>query len=261
MSDNKKGKIQYFADGDDGMMVKIIICAVVFHVVIAGVCIGMHYVNFKQDPEPIPVFEMVQVQQQQQVTPPAPPKPKPPEPPKEVPPEPKKVKPKPEPKPKINEELPPEIKPEEEKKPEPEPEPEPEQQPEPTPEPDPEPAKDDFDIDDMDLPAAVEAPSLNPVGSVDMDPLMQVYLERLKQIIMGNFNPPSNLNVKKSIKTTVQFTIDRFGGISAITLKRSSGNSTWDHLSVRAVKISKVPELPFNFRAPSLTLHFNFTPN
>lgn len=261
MSDNKKGKIQYFADGDDGMMVKIIICAVVFHVVIAGICIGMHYVNFKQDPEPIPVFEMVQVQQQQQVTPPAPPKPKLPEPPKEVPPEPKKVKPKPEPKPKVNEELPPEIKPEEEKKPEPEPEPEPEQQQQPDPEPDPEPAKDDFDIDDMDLPAAVEAPSLNPVGSVDMDPLMQEYLERLKKNIMANFNPPSNLNVKKSIKTTVQFTIDRFGGISAITLKRSSGNSTWDHLSVRAVKISKAPELPFNFRAPSLTLHFNFTPN
>lgn len=260
MSNNEKGKIQYFADGDNGMMVKIIVCAVVFHVVIAGICIGMHYVNFKSEPEPIPVFEMVQVQQQQ-VAPPAPPKPKPPEPPKDVPPEPKKVKPKPEPKPKINEELPPEIKPEEEKKPEPEPEPEQEPQPEPEPEPTPEPAKDDFDIDDMDLPAAVEAPSLNPVGSVDMDPLMQVYLERLKQIIMGNFNPPTNLNVKKSIKTTVQFTIDRFGGISAITLKRSSGNSTWDHLSVRAVKISKVPELPFNFRAPSLTLHFNFTPN
>ncbi len=257
MSD-KKHSIQYFADGDDGMMVKIILCAVLFHVIIAGVCIGMHYIDFKQEPEPIPVFEMVQVQQQQ-VKPAAPPKPKPPEPPKEVPPEPKKVKPKPEPKPKVNEELPPEIKPEEEKQPEPEPEPQ--KDPEPTPEPDPEPVKDDFDIDDMELPAAVEAPSLNPVGSVDMDPLMQVYLEQLKKIIMANFNPPTNLSVKKSIKTTVQFTIDRFGGITGITLKRSSGNSTWDHLSVRAVKISKVPELPFNFRAPSLTLHFNFTPN
>lgn len=256
---DEKRKIQYFADNDDGMVAKIIVCAIAFHVVVAGFCIGMHYVDFKSDPEPIPVFEMVQVQQQQ-VAPPEPPKPKPPEPPKEVPPEPKKVKPKPEPKPKINEELPPEIKPEDEKKPEPEPEPV-KEEPQPEPEPDPEPVKDDFDIDDMELPTAVEAPSLNPVGSVDMDPLMQVYLEQLKKIIMANFNPPNNLNVKKSIKTTVQFTIDRFGGISAITLKKSSGNATWDHLSVRAVKISKVPELPFNFRAPSLTLHFNFTPN
>ena len=113
----------------------------------------------------------------------------------------------------------------------------------------------------MDLPTAVEAPSLNPVGSVDMDPLMQVYLERLKQIIMGNFNPPNGLNVPRDAKTTVQFTVDRFGGISAVVLKRSSGNKTWDHLSVRAIQISKVPELPPNYRAPSLVLNFNFTPN
>lgn len=253
----RKEQIRYFSSEGDGMMVKIIICAVVFHMVIAGICIGIHFVNFKQEPEPIPVFEMVQVQQPQKVRP-RPPRPKPPE----IPPEPPKeqpkpdVKPKPQPKPKVNKELPPDIKPEEEKPPEPEPEEKPEPQPEPEPEP-----VDDFDVDDLDLPAAVEAPSLNPVGSVDMDPLMQVYLEQLKNIIMANFNPPSNLSVKKNVKTTVQFTIDRFGGITGITLKRSSGNKTWDHLSVRAVKISKAPELPINFRAPSLTLHFNFTPN
>jgi TonB family protein len=208
-------------------------------------------VNFKHEPEPIPVFEMVQVQQAVQPRP-QPPRPKPMEP---KPPEPKPLepKPKPEPKPKVDPQLPPEPKVEE--KP---PEPEPVEEPQPEPEPEP---QDDFDVDDLDLPTSVEAPSLNPVGSVDMDPLMQVYLERLKQIIMSNFNPPSNLNVRRDVKTTVQFTVDRFGGITAITLKRSSGNKTWDHLSVRAVQISKVPELPPNFRAPSLVLHFNFTPN
>ena len=184
------------------------------------------------------------------------PPPAPPKPDDIVQPKPKpKQKPKPEPKPKVDKQLPPEPKVEE--KP-PEPEPVEEQKPEPEPEPEP---QDDFEVDDLDLPTAVEAPSLNPVGSVDMDPLMQVYLERLKQIIMSNFNPPSNLNVRRDVKTTVQFTVDRFGGITAITLKRSSGNKTWDHLSVRAVQISKVPELPPNFRAPSLVLHFNFTPN
>ena len=218
---------------------------------IAGVCIAVHFVNFKHEPEPIPVFEMVQVQQAKPR--PQPPKPKPVEPKPE--PKPLEPKPKPEPKPKVDKQLPPEPKVED--KP---PEPEPVEEPQPEPEPEPEP-EDDFEVDDLDLPAAVEAPSLNPVGSVDMDPLMQVYLERLKQIIMSNFNPPSNLNVRRDVKTTVQFTVDRFGGITAITLKRSSGNKTWDHLSVRAVQISKVPELPPNFRAPSLVLHFNFTPN
>ena len=235
-------------------MVKIIVCAVVFHLLVIGVCIAFHYVDFKQEPEPIPVFEMVQVNQVQPR--PQPPRPKPVEPKPEQP-KPVEPKPRPEPKPKVNKQLPPEPK-VEEKPPEPEPVEEP--QPEPEPEPEPEPV-DDFAVDDLDLPTAVEAPSLNPVGSVDMDPLMQVYLERLKQIIMSNCNPPSNLNVRRDVKTTVQFTVDRFGGITAITLKRSSGNKTWDHLSVRAVQISKVPELPPNFRAPSLVLHFNFTPN
>ena len=235
-------------------MVKIIVCAVVFHLLVIGVCIAFHYVDFKQEPEPIPVFEMVQVNQVQPR--PQPPRPKPVEPKPEQP-KPVEPKPRPEPKPKVNKQLPPEPKVEENP---PEPEPVEEPQPEPEPEPEPEPV-DDFAVDDLDLPTAVEAPSLNPVGSVDMDPLMQVYLERLKQIIMSNFNPPSNLNVRRDVKTTVQFTVDRFGGITAITLKRSSGNKTWDHLSVRAVQISKVPELPPNFRAPSLVLHFNFTPN
>ena len=233
------------------MTTKIIVCAVVFHLLVIGICVAFHFVNFKHEQEPIPVFEMVQVQQAVQPRP-QPPRPKPVEP---KPPEPKPLepKPKPEPKPKVDQQLPPEPKVEE--KP---PEPEPVEEPQPEPEPEP---QDDFEVDDLDLPTSVEAPSLNPVGSVDMDPLMQVYLERLKQIIMSNFNPPSNLNVRRDVKTTVQFTVDRFGGITAITLKRSSGNKTWDHLSVRAVQISKVPELPPNFRAPSLVLHFNFTPN
>lgn len=252
--DNNNRHIEFFSDHGSSGLVKIILCAVVFHAAVVGICIGLRYVDFSQEPEPIPVFEMVQVTQPQ--VKPAAPKQKPPEPKQELPePPPEKPITKPEPKPKVNKKLPPEPK-VEEKKPDPvqqvEPDPTPEQPPEPV---------DDFAVDDLDLPATMEASSLNPVGSVDMDPLMQVYLERLKQIIMGNFNPPGNLQVRKDAKTTVQFTVDRFGGITAITLKRSSGNKTWDHLSVRAVQISKVPELPPNFRAPSLILHFNFTPN
>lgn len=237
-------RIKYFSSDVDSTLVKIIVVAVIFHFLVVAFFIGLHYVNLKPEPEQIPVFEMVQVAQ------PKPPAPKP------VQPKPPEPKPKTEPpKPKVNKELPPEIKPEPEEKPEevhedvpPEPEPEPEPQ-------------EDFDVDDLDLPRAVEASSLNPVGSVDMDPLMQVYLEQLKKIIMSNFKPPKDLKVGRDAKTTVQFQVDRFGGITAVILKRSSGNKAWDHLSVRAVQISKVPELPPNYRAPSLVLHFNFTPN
>ena len=239
--------IKYFASGMDGSLVKIIVCAVVFHFLVVAGCIAFHYVNFKSEPEPIPVFEMVQVAQP---TPPAPPKTQPP------PPKPPEPKPKEPPKPKVNKERPPDIKPEPKEKPE-----EVHEDVPPEPDPPPEEPVDDFPVDDMDLPTAMEAPSLDPVGSVYMDPLMQVYLEQLKKIIMSNFKPPKDLKVERSAKTTVQFSVDRFGGITGVILKRSSGNKAWDHLSVRAIQISKVPELPPNYRAPSLVLNFNFTPN
>lgn len=248
-------RIKYFASGVDSTLLKIIVCAVIFHALVAGICIAFHYVNIKPEPEKIPVFEMVKMPDMKPPSPPRtqPPPPAPPEPPKN---EPKPKEPKPKPKPKVNKELPPDIKPEPEEKPE-----EVHEEPAPEPEPAPQEPVDDFPVDDMDLPTAIEAPSLDPVGSVDMDPLMQVYLEQLKKIIMGNFKPPKDLKVERSAKTSVQFTVDRFGGITAVTLKRSSGNKTWDHLSVRAIQISKVPELPGNYRAPSLVLNFNFTPN
>lgn len=237
-------KSLYFSSGWNGSITKIVMVSLFFHLIVFSVLFLVNHINFKETPEPIPVFEMIQVA--------------PPAPPQQV----HRARPKAEPpKPKIKKELPPEPKAEPEPKPEPKPEePEPvEEEPEPVEEVVEEVA-DDFPIDDMDLPS-MEASSLHPVGSVDMDPLMQVYLERLKQIIMQNFNPPNGLNISREAKTTIQFTVDRFGAITNITLKRSSGNKTWDHLSMRAVKIAKVPELPPNYRAPALSLNFNFTPN
>ena len=234
MANNPQKESPFFRNGWGGKLPKIIIVSVCFHLLIVFSVIFLNKINFEREPEEVKIFELVQVQQPKRVAPP-------------------KARPKPELKP----ELPPEPKIAEEK-----PEPKPEPEPEPAPEPEP-PAEESMDLpDDMDLPEEIaEESGLNPVGYVDMDPLMQVYLERLKQIIMQNFNPPSGLNVSKSTKTSVQFTVDRFGAITNVSLKRSSGNKTWDHLSMRAVQISKLPELPPNYRAPALSLKFNFTPN
>ena len=234
MANNPQKESPFFRNGWGGKLPKIIIVSVCFHLLIVFSVIFLNKINFEREPEEVKIFELVQVQQPKRVAPP-----------KEI----KKEGPKP--KPELKPELPPEPKIAEEK-PEPEPAPEPEP-----------PAEESMDLpDDMDLPEEIaEESGLNPVGYVDMDPLMQVYLERLKQIIMQNFNPPSGLNVSKSTKTSVQFTVDRFGAITNVSLKRSSGNKTWDHLSMRAVQISKLPELPPNYRAPALSLKFNFTPN
>lgn len=253
---NRQDNSPFFRGGWNGKLPLLIVVSLAFHILILVGIVVLNKINFTHEPEPVKVFELVQVQAPQKVVRKARPKPALPKPePEKSKQEPKREPPKP--KPEVKRELPPEPKiAKEEPKPTPEPEPVPETVAEPEPE-------ETMDLpDDMDLPEEIaEASGLNPVGQVDMDPLMQVYLERLKQIIMQHFNPPSGLNVSKSTKTSVQFTVDRFGNITDISLKRSSGNKTWDHLSVRAIQVSKLPELPPNYRAPALSLNFNFTPN
>ncbi|MBR6453811.1 MAG: TonB C-terminal domain-containing protein [Fibrobacter sp.] len=346
MNRNKE-KIQYFSTEDDGTLIKIIVSAVVFHLIVVVVLYGLHCIDMSKPVKEIPVFELVQIdepvkqqsvvetpreaeaqmkdetspeEQKQQEVPPEEPADVPPEPvvenppPPELPPEtpPEQVpetvpttepvvEPTPEKAvapdaPKVPNEAPaPDMKPdtpepvpvpktepspEETKKPEevkpekvkPVEKPKPEEKKKPAKKPvekkkEPEKpvektkVKDDFDIDDLDLQKSFELPSLRTVNPIDMDPLMQVFLERAKAKIMSNFNPPNGLSIPRDAKTTVQFSVERSGQITSVLLKRSSSNTTWDHLSVRAVKISKLPELPPTYRGSSLVLQFNFTPN
>ena len=252
---NPQKNSPFFRTAWSGKLLQIIAVSVVFHLLIVAAVIGLNQIHFERPPEAVKVFQLVQVQSPKPVKPAAPrPKPQPPKP------EPPKTEPKkelPKPKPEIKKELPPEPKIAEEK-------PKPvEPPPEPAPEPEEVHEEETMNLpDDMNLPEEIaEESGLNPVGYVDMDPLMQVYLELLKQRITENFRPPQGLNVSKSTKTSVQFTVDRFGKITNISLKRSSGNRTWDHLSMRAVQRSTLPPLPANYREPALSLKFNFTPN
>ena len=347
MNRNKE-QIQYFSTKDDGTMIKIIVSAVVFHLVVVFALYGLHCIDTSKPAKEIPVFELVQIDEPvkqpvvkeiplepehetpKEEIPPEPPKeeivpevpqevpveapvepvvetPPPPELPPETPPEPvpetvtsKEPAVEPTPEKKLTPDAPqvPETKPAPEMKPDtPEPVPVPKEKPQPKkvktvekkkpvektkpvekpvekpakkvaekkkeePKPKAKPKeKDDFDINDLDLPKSFELPSLKAVNPIDMDPLMQVFLERAKQKIMSNFNPPNGLSIPRDAKTTVQFSVERSGQITAVLLKRSSSNTTWDHLSVRAVKISKLPELPPTYSGSSLVLQFNFTPN
>ncbi len=349
MNRNKE-QIQYFSTKDDGTMIKIIVSAVVFHLVVVFVLYGLHCIDTSKPAKEIPVFELVQIDEpvKQPVVAETPLEPENETPKEEIPPEPPKEEIVPEvpvetpkeelppepvvetpaepvvenPPPELPPETPPEpvpetvnskepaVEPTPEKKLAPEAPPKPEEKPAPEMKPDtpkpvpvpkkppqpekvkpvekakpeknkpvekptkkvvekktePKPAKkpkekDDFDINDLDLPKSFELPSLKAVNPIDMDPLMQVFLERAKQKIMSNFNPPNGLSIPRDAKTSVQFSVERSGQITAVLLKRSSSNSTWDHLSVRAVKISKLPELPPTYSGSSLVLQFNFTPN
>lgn len=264
----------FFKSSVDRSVWKIVFAAVLFHAALVGAIYGVNKIKIVKEPEMIPVFELVNVAAPAPVpAPPPPPRaaPEPPKPPEPTPPKPQpKVEPKPTPKPVVKQELPPEpkIAPKEEpvkEVPKEDPKPEPVEEPvqevvEETPPPPPAP-KNDFDIDDMELPKTLEKSSLNTVGAVNMDPQLQAFLERLKQLVMQNFNPPNGLTIPRDAKTTVQFVVDANGIITDVTLKKSSGNKTWDALSVRAVQITKGPGLPATYRADLLSLQFNFTPN
>ena len=317
MNRNKE-QIQYFSTEDDGTLIKIIVSAVVFHLVVVLVLYGLHFIDTSKPSKEIPVFEMVQVDQlvrtaeakpvPKEVEPEPAPKPEPkvetppvetpvekpvePEPVPETPPEPPveaipepapetppstETIPEPEPKPEKavapdapkapDEPVAPEVKPEEKvEKPVEKPVKKPVEKPVEKKKAEPKPAKkpkveDDFDIGDLNLKKSFELPSLKAVNPIDMDPLMQVFLERAKAKIMSNFNPPNGLSIPRDAKTTVQFSVERSGRITGVILKRSSSNSTWDHLSMRAMKISRLPELPPTYSGSSLVLQFNFTPN
>lgn len=251
---------------------RIVGWSIAFHVVIVLVVIGVSMFTPPQEPKKIPIFEVIQL---------PPPKGKPKkkvtrivQPAQEVPPPEVKPEIKPEPNPQPKPIPKPELKPE--IKPDPKPTPKPETKPTPAPEtpkpkvepqavPEPEPVEDDFDLpeshepegelDGMALPNMMD---LRAVGGLDMDPLMQVYLEQLQMILMSNFTPPSGLKIARNARSSVQFTIQRNGAMTAVILKKSSGNPVWDQQALRAVKISRLPPLPPNYRAMVLPLVFDF---
>lgn len=263
MRDNLPGEA-FFKPPSYKAWIKIILFALIFHGLLFLGIFLFNQIRKPREVELIPIFELVQVapleapsapvQKNEPVQEPSPPKKEietPPKPPlhepkpkvKQDPPEPK-----PEPPKEIQEETPeaPEISESEEVKEVQEVEPVP---------------SNDFDIDDMELPEHFEKSSLSTVGSVTADPLLQAFLERLKQLVMQNFNPPNGLQIPRNAKTTVQFTVSTSGSIANVTLKHSSGNKTWDALSVRAVQITQGPMLPKTYRGELLSLQFNFTPN
>ena len=243
----------------------IVFYAILFHVFLVVVLFVFNSIKFKKEPELIPVFELVQIKQEQIA-----PEKTAPELPKEI----EKQKPEMEQKPKQIEKKVVENKPKEipkepvlnketEKIPEESVQNTEEETASEIPE-NPEIADaeaEDFDIDDMELPEAAEKSSLLPVGMTSMDPLLQAFLERLKILVMQNFNPPNGIQIPRNAKTVVQFTVYSNGKIADVSLKQSSGNKTWDALSLRAVQITTSPNLPATYSSEALSLQFNFTPD
>ncbi len=227
----------------------IIAVSLIFHfAVVASLLVAVWLRPAKEQPPPIPFFEMVNL-----APPPAPskPAPKPPEP---------VAEPIAEPEPVIKPELKPEPKPVPVPVAKPEPKPKTEAKSEPKNVPV-EPAK--SHSMDMDLPSDIKSkdmdmPALTVLSDVIMDPQMQAFINTLVQLLYRNFNPPAGTEISKGTKSTVQFEIARNGEISEVKLRSSSGSGIWDRLAVRAVQITKPPPLPPSFTAENLICKFDF---
>ena len=237
----------------------IIAASLLFHlIVIVALFLIIWLGPVKESPSPIPFFEMVSV---------APPPPvSMPEPVVEPTRMPEPVSTpvlKPEPRPEPKPELKPEPKPEPKSEPKPEPKPIPKAPPTPSEKPVPVPASAPSMDMPMDLPSDIknknmEMPAIRTLGNVIMDSELQAYLDRLVRLIYQNFNPPSGTEIAKGTKSSVQFQISRNGEIGEVVLRSSSGNSIWDRLAMRAVQITKPPQLPPSYTAENLPLIFDF---
>jgi len=226
----------------------IITASLLFHLAIAvALLIAIWLRPAKENPPPIPFFEMVNL------APPAPskPTPKPPEPVSEpepvAEPEPIPTKPELKPEPKLEPKPVPVAKQEKPKH-------------TPTPTAPAEPTK--SHSMDMELPSDIKSkdmdmPTLTVLGDVIMDPLLQEYVSRVIRLIKQNFNPPAGTEISKDTKSTVVFQIARNGEISEISLNSSSGNRVWDRLAVRAVQITKAPPFPSSLTHEKLVFRFN----
>ena len=114
----------------------------------------------------------------------------------------------------------------------------------------------DADQDPDDAPAPVLATGASVAG-LDSNFPFAWYLSVMEGQVARNWNPRQM--GASGIGCVLHFTIQRNGGISQLTLIRSSGTGVYDREALRAVQSTRLPPLPIDFGANSLgvTMTFN----
>lgn len=80
------------------------------------------------------------------------------------------------------------------------------------------------------------------------------YLEQMTQLIQRNWVPNQGLTGT----TLMKFSIDRSGAISNVQVERPSGFVPLDLAAQRALLLTRLPELPYGYPNPTLTVHMRF---
>lgn len=108
-----------------------------------------------------------------------------------------------------------------------------------------------------DLPDFDES-AKNRSGNISNHPLLNLYQQQIRRVMMQNFRPPSGLQIPAGSKPIVAFRISRSGTIENISLMKSCGNQTLDRLALRAVRVAKLPPLPPTWKEDYLPIDYGF---
>jgi protein TonB len=158
----------------------------------------------------------------------------------------------------IKEDLPPKELPE--PKPDPEPvveDPQPEVK---VSEPEPEPEAESPDpVEEITM----QAPRVASVGGTDEDFPFAWYIKLTEDKIFNNWKPRQlGFGKRAVVSCAIHFRIARNGTVSQVTLVRNSGVGVYDREALRAVKTTRLPPLPPQYKGTSLgiTYIFNMKP-
>ena len=156
----------------------------------------------------------------------------------------------------------PEIKPEQAPKelPKPKPEIKPvEQKPQPevkVEQPDPEPEAAAVDPEPEALPATATVPNI--AGTDETFPFAW-YISLVEGKVVSNWDPVQlSFGKRNIVSCTIHFRIARNGTVSQVTLVRNSGVGVYDREALRAVKTTRLPPLPPQYKGTSLGITFIF---
>ncbi len=109
--------------------------------------------------------------------------------------------------------------------------------------------------------AQVVAPAMTAptIGGTDENFPFAWYISLIEGKVVNNWKPRQlGFGKRAIVSCTVHFRVARNGTVSQVTLVRNSGVGVFDRESLRAVKTTKLPPLPPQYKGASLGITFIF---
>ncbi len=122
-----------------------------------------------------------------------------------------------------------------------------------------EPEPDLTEVSEPDKQVETQLPTVPQIRGTDEDFPFAWYISLVEGKVVNNWQPRQlGFGKRAVVSCTVHFRIARNGAVSQVTLVRNSGVGVYDRESLRAVKTTRLPPLPAQFKGRSLGITFIF---